>query len=240
MTVQIDTTAEIDAVRLKTEGSHPSAPASGHVLLYFVTGTASPGLFVENSVGQKVGPFITGSVNSSGGALILLEQHVASSSASLDFTTAISSTYDDYLIEFIDVLPATNNVTLNMQLSIDGGSSYDTTSGHYAWNIQDFDNSGASYGGSTSDTKIGVQKLGTSNTANNGGICGQLLFHNPGSAIYKKLEYRISFWFQGGELLSSQGSGIYLQTTAVNAFQFLFSSGNMAGGTIRVYGIAKT
>src|SRR5689334_13079909 len=111
-----------------------------------------------------------------------------------------------------------------MSLSTNGGSSYDTTSGHYAWNIQDFDNSGASYGGSTSDTKIGLQKLGTGNAANNGGVCGQLLFHNPGSSIYKKIEYTINSWFYAGELLSSKGAGIYLQTTAVDAFKFLFSS----------------
>ena len=60
MTVQIDTTAEIEAVRLKTEGSHPAAPSSGHVLLYYVTGTAMPGLYTELSNGQKIGPFMNG------------------------------------------------------------------------------------------------------------------------------------------------------------------------------------
>jgi len=70
MTVQIDTTAEIDAVRLKTESTHPSAPASGHVLLYFVTGTANPGMFVEDSAGNKYGPFITGSSGGSGSDLV--------------------------------------------------------------------------------------------------------------------------------------------------------------------------
>ena len=72
MTVQIDTTAEIDAVRLKTEGSHPSAPSSGHILLYFVTGTAVPGLYTELSNGQKIGPFITGSSGGGGGGSALL------------------------------------------------------------------------------------------------------------------------------------------------------------------------
>jgi hypothetical protein len=73
MTVQIDTTAEIDAVRLKTEPSHPSAPSAGHVLLYFVTGTAVPGLYTELSNGQKIGPFITGS-SSSGGSSVLVQK----------------------------------------------------------------------------------------------------------------------------------------------------------------------
>src|SRR6185436_39289 len=65
MTKQIDTTAENNGLRLVTQGSHPSAPSSGHVLLYHTTGTASPGLFMENSAGQKIGAFITGSPNTS-------------------------------------------------------------------------------------------------------------------------------------------------------------------------------
>jgi hypothetical protein len=61
MTVQIDTTAENNALRLVTQGSHPSAPSVGHVVLYYVTGTASPGLYTKLSNGQQIGPFITGS-----------------------------------------------------------------------------------------------------------------------------------------------------------------------------------
>lgn len=65
MTVQIDTTAENNGVRFVTQGAHPSAPSSGHVLLYYVTGTANPGMFVEDSSGNKYGPLITGSPASS-------------------------------------------------------------------------------------------------------------------------------------------------------------------------------
>jgi len=34
-------------------------------------------------------------------------------------------------------------------------------------------------------------------------------------------------------------NGIYLSTTAVNALRFLFSSGNIASGVVRMYGVAK-
>jgi len=64
MTVQIDTTAENNGLRLIKQGTHPSAPSAGHVLLYYVTGTAQPGLFIEDVNGAKVGPFITGTSNS--------------------------------------------------------------------------------------------------------------------------------------------------------------------------------
>ena len=61
MTVQIDTTAEIDGVRLIQQTTHPAAPAAGHELLYVVSGSSHGGLFVKDSSGREIGPFITGS-----------------------------------------------------------------------------------------------------------------------------------------------------------------------------------
>lgn len=60
MTVQIDTTAENNGLRLVDQGTHPSAPSAGHSLLYIVSGSAQGGLFVETPSGQKIGPYITG------------------------------------------------------------------------------------------------------------------------------------------------------------------------------------
>jgi len=85
MTVQIDTTAESNGVRLVKQGSHPSAPSTGHVLLYYITGTANPGMFVEDSGGAKYGPFITGTSGGGGGT----------SPYYLD-TIALDGTYGDH------------------------------------------------------------------------------------------------------------------------------------------------
>ena len=56
----------------------------------------------------------------SGGALVLLEQHTASASATLDFTTFISSTYDDYIFTFLDVRNATDNQGFFAQVGTGG------------------------------------------------------------------------------------------------------------------------
>lgn len=66
MTVQIDTTAENNAVRFVQQVSHPSAPSSGHELLYFISGSPHGGMFVQDSGGRLIGPFITGSPNAGG------------------------------------------------------------------------------------------------------------------------------------------------------------------------------
>lgn len=72
MARKIDTDAEIDRVRIKQQMSHPSAPSGGYEYLYIVSGTTHGGLFVEDSGGRKIGPFITGT---SGGGLSYISKH---------------------------------------------------------------------------------------------------------------------------------------------------------------------
>ena len=86
---------------------------------------------------------------------MLLEQHTASNSATLDFTACISSAYDEYRIEFVALVPATNNVDLWLLVSTDGGSTFDSTSGHYDWaTMRWIYTGGASSAGNGGDTKL--------------------------------------------------------------------------------------
>jgi hypothetical protein len=44
-------------------------------------------------------------------------------------------------------------------------------------------------------------------------------------------------YYPGGMVYRITGQGTYLSTTAINAFRVLYSSGNIASGTVRVYGL---
>ena len=68
---------------------------------------------------------------SGGGGLVLLEQHTASASASLNFTTAITSAYDDYVFKLVGLVPATNNQDIEVRFSTDGGSTWITGTAFY-------------------------------------------------------------------------------------------------------------
>ena len=57
----------------------------------------------------------------------LVSSQTASSSSSLSFTSGLDSTYDAYVFRFIDIHPATDNVSFQFQGSTDGGSNYNTT-----------------------------------------------------------------------------------------------------------------
>ena len=62
-----------------------------------------------------------------GGAMTLISEQTASSSATIDFTSGIDSTYDSYVFKFINIQPATDDQTLQFNMSSDGGSNYNVT-----------------------------------------------------------------------------------------------------------------
>jgi hypothetical protein len=175
------------------------------------------------------------------GALILLEEQVASSSASLNFTNWYNAAYEEYVIELINILPATDLVALWMRMSTDGGATYDSGA-NYAWSA------GVTRAGSMGPTgaESGATKIqvgydtNASNIAAHGGFTGTLRLYDPAStAHYKRVLGQTVNFNSFPAHLQSMVHGVYLSTTAVDAFQFLISSGNIVSGTIRVYGIAK-
>jgi hypothetical protein len=214
-----------------TDAAAPGNPSAGYHRLYSKSG----GLYYRDSTGTEVGPL--GSGGGGGGALVLLEQHTASSSATLDFTTCITSTYDEYLIEFHQVLPASGSNTFYMRCSTDGGSTYDSGSNYDAAFAYLYDNSGGSSGASGTAFLLG----GTNVAAATMGFNGSLRFFDPLNASLSKGYTQHTFYYHDSlnKMIQQQGSGRYASSAAVNALRFYFGSGDIASGTIRVYGIAK-
>lgn len=177
----------------------------------------------------------------SGGGIVLLEQHTAASSASLDFTSWSSSSYDEYEIHIVSLVPATNASALRLEMSIDGGSTWDTTSGHYSWAYQYVLKASAGEGGSDSDTSISL--FDNMNSASKISQSGKFTLFNPGStSLYKTL---VGLLNQTDSSRTTQTVGFFhaskylVDGSAVNGLRFIASAGNIASGTIRVYGIAK-
>ena len=57
----------------------------------------------------------------SGGSLVLISTETASSSATIQFTSGIDSTYKEYIFKFINIHPATDtvNFTFNMMQMVE-------------------------------------------------------------------------------------------------------------------------
>jgi hypothetical protein len=180
-----------------------------------------------------------GSLSSTGssGAMVQLETHTASSSATLDFTTCISgTTYHTFKFILRNVLPAATN-NLLMLVSNDGGSTYQAGSGYF-------------YGGSNLTTAgaggFGVQ--GTSSwqisgatvlqTAALNGASGELDLFNPlGGTSTTDLVGHLGYYNGSGIENYSVVFANWNANTAVNAVRFKFAAGNIASGVITCYGI---
>lgn len=175
---------------------------------------------------------------SGGGGLVLLEQHTASASASLDFTAFLSSTYDTYQFELLNVLPATTTADLWMRAGTGAGPTWDT-GGNYTWAYFQYSQiPNGAHLGSAADTKM---KLGNSliDTATKGASGHVELFSPESTSVHKQFTAQLTMTDSSGNYVGAQVGSIYLSTTALTGVQFLFSSGNITSGTIRVYGLEK-
>lgn len=179
----------------------------------------------------------------SGVGLIHLGSQTASASSSLNFTSLISSTYNVYMITIEDLVVATNAAYLWFRVSTDNGSSYVST-GDYNWHF--LQNSGAgtalASGGSANEIQCSEQIWNSTNTI---ALNGTFWLFNPlGTALWKTIRGECVHTYPSDTIINNMQHlrvfGVYKQTTAVNAFQFLMSTGNITSGVIRLYGLAKS
>lgn len=170
------------------------------------------------------------------GSFVLVEEHTASGSAALNFTSCISSTYDDYAIRVLGMQPATGGVKIGIQMSSNGGSTYDTTSGHYWWQALAVVPSTSGTNGSTSDTQVNFSNDQSNNSAESLG--GDFSLHTPqNGTIPINMNGSFQGFTSGSQRIGWIFTGSYTNLVSVNAFRIIATSGNLAAGTVRCYGL---
>jgi hypothetical protein len=173
------------------------------------------------------------------GAPHLLATATASASATIDFdlTDWTNSDYMAYLLVFDHVAPATDNVDPWIRTSSDGGATFDAGAGNYRWTHLRQSETANVQAGSAADTKI-VMEVGMGNAANETGS-GWVLLYNPSAADYGSVTYQYGGQDTAGSTRHSAGVGKRVAASDVDAIRFMFSSGNVASGTFRLYGFPK-
>jgi len=168
----------------------------------------------------------------------LLETLTASSSANLSFTSGIDSTYRTYCFILSEVLPASDGSILQMVASTNGGSSYLTTGiygQHVQRNVEGNDSYTANFGTSGSQLSIGYV---IGNASIEAGLGGNIYIDNPSGAVRQKM---IRGFYSHTSNDNDAKGGVIMAAiktaTALNALRFQMSSGNIASGTIKLYGI---
>jgi len=177
------------------------------------------------------------------GNMAKISTQTASSSAQLEFTSGINSTYSTYLFLMSNLNPATDINKFRFQTSTNGGSSYGvslTSSNSVAYNKSDgTDGAGPSI--TADDQGNGSSNQIISGSVGNGAdeaLNGEFWLFDPSNNSKVKHFICKTVYHQNNEYVEYNfTSGYFNTTTAINAMKFLFSSGNIDEGNITLYGI---
>jgi len=178
------------------------------------------------------------------GDMTLISTSTASSSATIDITSGIDSTYKEYIFKFIDIHQATDGADFQFQVDTGTNTSYNqtiTSMGILSYHQEDGSAAalGAHSGSAILHQETGFQDLGRSlGNDNDQSLSGELHLFEPSSTTFVK-------HFMGviNEAANDNGTnqrfvaGYVNTTTAITRIRFKADSGNIDSGTIKMYGI---
>lgn len=172
---------------------------------------------------------------------VYLSSQSASSSATVDFTSSIDSSYDEYVFEIVDLLPATDGVSLYIRTSANAGGAWDSGGSDYVYTVASQAGGSANALTSTGAAQI-IAAEQISNTTAKGGVIGQVRLYVPSNtSSHKRLQFQTGNPQSGvSTIVSATGVGVRVATSVVTGVRFLMSSGNITSGTIRMYGVRKS
>ena len=167
----------------------------------------------------------------------------ASSSATLDFTSSIDSTYNIYKFRFVDLHPGTDGSIFRFQANAAGGSGFNetiTSTDFESFHNEGGDTTGLSYQ-SNQDQAQGTSFQTLTNSCGADAdqcISGELFLFDPSSTTFvKHFLCRTQSANDANYSFDVFVSGYFNTTTAIDEVQFKMSSGNIDSGTIEMYGI---
>jgi hypothetical protein len=201
------------------------------------------GVFTSNAITNSSVTGITVLPNASDG-ITLISSQTASNSASISFTSGLTSTYKAYKFVFSNIKVATNAAEFGFLTSTNGGSSYGVTTTNTTFRAYHYEDDGPSLGLDYVDFDL-AQSTGLNQLSLNQGNnaddshSGNMILFNPSSTTYVK-----HFMCVGDNShdtatplnVNNYLAGYVNTTSAVNAIQFKADTGNITG-TIYMYGI---
>ena len=198
-------------------------------------------LFTSNGSG------VLSSVSGFGGDKVLITSSTVSGSSGLAFTsTYLTSTYNEYVFEYLNINPSAQDGAFTVQFSINNGAAYGINNANTYYRSQHAEGSytgqlGYQTGADNGNTTDYVILLEDGDDDADQGGCGEFHLFNPSSTSDVKC------WMSRGQNFSASGSytayifdqyaaGYVNTLSVVNAINFKTDSGTF-DGTIKMYGI---
>ena len=179
-----------------------------------------------------------------GGSMTFISSQTASASASISFTTGIDSTYKEYVFYFVNMHPETDIVDFQFNLSTDGGANYNVTKTTTFFRARHTEGGSSGTLGyiqgddlaqSTAFQRLNAGSLGNGEDES---VSGTLTLFNPSSTTFVKHFIATTNSYGNANVsVNSYVAGYGNTTSAINAIQFIMSSGNIDDGKILLFGI---
>ena len=173
----------------------------------------------------------------------LISTHTASDSSSIDITSGIDSTYDEYMFVLTDVNPATDRPNFTMQFNVVGQSGFNETitSTFFRAYHEEADSATALQYEASRDQAQGTAYQPLTSTAGNGAdesCAGIVHLFSPSNTTYVTHFYsRFTMNSADSEAFDEYCAGYINTTSAIDEISFKMSSGNF-DGVIQMYGIS--
>jgi len=182
--------------------------------------------------------------DAAGGAWNLISTFTSDGSdATADFTSGLDSTYDEYCFRFIDIHPETDNQAFTFNCSIDGGSNYNVAKLSSSFVSEALND--ASYGvqyeagqdlaSSTADQGIHFESGADADQAFSGYLH---IWGVSGTTFYKSFMAKCVGDSYNNFSRTNFVEGRAETTSAIDAIQFKYGSGDIQAGKIKLYGIS--
>ena len=181
----------------------------------------------------------------SGDMNLITTNTISSGVSSSSFTSGIDSTYDTYLFKFISIHGATENILFTFNLSVDGGSNYNVTKTSTFFTARHREDNSAAVltyqSGSDLAQSTGYKRMFfDSGIANDDASSGELYLFSPSNTTFvKHFLGRFGSTNTTPQNYDNYFAGYGNTTSAINAIDFKFSSGNIDSGVIKMYGLSK-
>ena len=192
-------------------------------------------------------PDATTSAQVGAGAMKLIKSIDASSDSTISFVDGTSSvvldnTYKTYIFVLTNIHPSANNEWFKLYFSIDTGSNYNATkvsAAFFARHFQDSSETSLTYDTGGDVVGTGGDPISDTGTDNDQGFSGTIWLFNPSQTTYVKHYFGTVISDRWNDSANTNFFNGYVNSTsAVDAVQFKFDSGNIDTGNFKLYGIA--
>ena len=203
------------------------------------------GQFIEFDSAQANGVKASGGPGAGWNKLVVKTPSAASN---VTFDASIDSTYDAYVIHIVN-LQISAQGQIRLEVSQDGGSTWETASNDYFWDAFKYDLGNASpaetgHGsGPGADSRIEITADQNMNTGADDGISGFIHLHNPStSGARKNIWWDVTFGNSGiGNIYQVRGRAAHVGTDAtdpIDAVRLVPSTGTVTGRAV-LFGIQR-